>query len=92
MNPVHVVKKPLLSEKGTHVADLYNRHSFLVSKTASRDEIKAAIEELYGVRVLGVNTMVRKGKRRRLKYGYVQESPTKKAVVKLHPDDTIELF
>lgn len=92
MNPIHVIKKPLLTEKSTYLADAHNRHAFLVDRTARKTEIKAAIEELYGVRVLGVSTQNRKGRRKRTRVGYIVESTTKKALVKLHPDDTIELF
>ena len=92
MNPLHVVKKPLITEKGTHNGGEFNRHSFLVDRRASKDVIKSAIEELYGVRVVGVATQNRKGRRKRTRFGYVIESTTKKAVVKVHDDDTIELF
>ncbi len=92
MNPVHVIKRPLLTEKATFDSNETNRHAFLVDRRARKDEIKSAIEELYGVRVMKVSTQVRKGRLRRFKYGYVKSSPTKKAIVKLHPEDTIELF
>lgn len=92
MNPVHIIKKPLLSEKATHEAADHNRHSFVVDRRARRDQIKAAIEELYGVRVVKVNTRVQKGKLKRYRYGYVRQTPVKKATVRLHPEDTIELF
>ncbi len=91
-NPVHVVKRPLLTEKSTFLANEHNRHAFLVAVDARKTEIKAAVEELYGVRVLKVSTQNRKAPMRRLKYGYVPGKTTKKAVVKLHPDDAIELF
>ena len=92
MNPVHIIKKPLLSEKSTFHASENNRHSFLVDPRANKDEIKAAIQELYGVRVLDVCTVNRKERLRRYRYGYVAGKTTKKAIVKLHPEDTIELF
>jgi len=91
-NPTHVIKKPLLTEKGTFATSEFNRHCFLVDRRARKDAIKAAVEELYGVRVLNVATQVRKGKRKRTRYGWVVESKTKKATVKIHPDDTIELL
>ncbi len=91
-NPLHIIKKPLVTEKATNEAAEHNRHAFLVDRRATKPQIKQAVEELYGVRVVGVSTMVRKGKLRRYRYGYVQETPTKKAVVKVHPEDTIELF
>ncbi|MCC6970861.1 MAG: 50S ribosomal protein L23 [Phycisphaerales bacterium] len=92
MEAIYVIKKPLISEKATFGMNEEKRYSFLVDRTASKDDIKAAVEQLYKVRVVGVNTQVRKGKQRRLKYGLVVEPTTKKAVVRLHPEDQIELF
>ena len=91
-NPTHIIKKPLLSEKSTFGSSEFNRHCFLVDRRARKDEIKAAVQELYGVRVLEVATQNRKGKRKRTRFGWVVESTTKKATVKLHPEDTIELL
>lgn len=92
MEAIYVIKKPLISEKATYGMNEEKRYSFLVDRTATKDDIKAAVEQLYKVRVVGVNTQVRKGKQRRLKYGLVVEPTTKKAVVRLHPEDQIELF
>lgn len=91
-NPLHVVKKPIITEKATREADESNRHAFLVDRAASKTQIKAAIEELYSVHVERVSTQIRKGRLRRFRHGYVQESPTKKAVVTLRQGDAIELF
>lgn len=87
-----VIKAPMLSEKSTWGMNEQKRYAFVVDRRASKVEIKSAVEQMYKVRVLGVNTQVRKGKSRRLAYGVTQEGLTKKAVVKLHPEDTIELF
>jgi large subunit ribosomal protein L23 len=70
----------------------FNRYAFLVDRRARKDEIKAAIEELYNVRVTGVATQNRKGRTKRTRFGYVEEPTTKKAVVSVHEDDAIELF
>lgn len=92
MNPLHVVKRPLLTEKSTFQANEEKRHAFVVDGRARKDEIKAAIQELYGVRVLSVCTQNRKDRIRRYRYGVVPGKTTKKAIVRLHPDDAIELF
>lgn len=92
MEAIYVIKKPLISEKATYGMNEEKRYTFLVDRTATKDAIKSAVEQLYKVRVVGVNTQVRKGKERRLKYGLVVEPSTKKAVVRLHPEDQIELF
>ena len=66
-----------------------NRQRFLRRYKA---HIKKAVEELYNVRVEGVATQNCKGRVRRTRFGYVQEPVHKKATVKLHPDDVIEMF
>lgn len=92
MHSTHIIKKPLLTEKSTYAMNEHKQYSFLVDTRAGKDEIKRAVEQIYGVRVVGVTTQTRKGKLRRLKYGLVTEATTKKATVRLHADDTIELF
>ncbi|MBX3359381.1 MAG: 50S ribosomal protein L23 [Phycisphaeraceae bacterium] len=92
MNATYVVKRPLVTEKSTFEMNELKRFAFEVDRRATKTEIKQAVESLYKVRVVGVNTQVRKGKQRRLRYGLVHESDTKKAIVRLHPEDTIELF
>ncbi len=91
-NPAHVIRRPLLTEKGSYQSSEFNRHNFLVDRRASKDEIKAAIEEVYGVKVVEVATQVRKGKRKRTRFGYIVEAETKKATVRLAPGSTIELL
>lgn len=92
MNATYVIKKPLLSEKSTFAMNEQKRYSFLVDRRATKTEIKNAVQELYKVRVVGVNTQIHKHKKRRLKYGVVQEPETKTAIVRLHAEDSIELF
>ncbi|CAG0974240.1 50S ribosomal protein L23 [Phycisphaerales bacterium] len=92
IDPAYVVKKPLLSEKSTFAMNERKQYTFVVDPRATKTEIKAAIETLYKVRVEKVNTLIQKHKARRLRYGVVKPSPTKKAIVRLHADDTIELF
>jgi len=91
-HPTTIVRKPLITEKATFGAGEANRYAFHVDNRATKPQIKKAVEELYGVRVLGVATQTRVGRVRRVKYGYVKSAPTKRAVVKIHPDDRIELF
>jgi large subunit ribosomal protein L23 len=92
MDATYVIKKPMLTEKSTFAMNEEGRYSFLVDRRASKDEIKRAVESLYGVKVVGVTTQNRKGKERRLKYGWVTEKVTKKATVRLAEGQTIELF
>ncbi|MEO1235585.1 MAG: 50S ribosomal protein L23 [Planctomycetota bacterium] len=88
----HILKKPLITEKSTWESGERNRYSFEVDKRASKPQIKAAVESLYGVRVESVATQVRKGKYFRTRFGPAKSSDWKKATVQLHEEDRIELF
>lgn len=92
MHAADIIKKPLLSEKSTFQSNELKQYCFLVASSARKDEIKKAVQDLYKVRVIGVSTMNRRAPDRRLKYGLVEGKWTKKAIVRVHADDTIELF
>lgn len=92
MEPTTIIKKPLITEKATYDSGERNRYTFEVDRRASKEDIKRAIEVLYKVRVMKIATQTRKGKLRRYKYGYVAQAPWKRAVVRVHPEDRIELF
>ena len=92
MEATTVIRKPLVTEKTTFAAGTVNRFSFEVDRRANKQQIKRAVEELYGVRVLSVATQVRKGSLRRNKAGWFRVGNEKRAVVKLHAEDRIELF
>jgi len=92
MHPSTVIKKPIVTERSTATMADDNRYTFLVDRLANKTDVKRAIESLYGVSVLGITTQVRKARERRLKYGYVQAAPTKKAIVRLAEGQTIDLF
>lgn len=92
MEDHYIVKRPLLTEKGTMQATEHNRYLFEVDRTARKDAIKRAIQSLYGVRVIGVATQNHESRIRRTRFGYVPGRTTKKAYVKLHPEDKIDLF
>jgi large subunit ribosomal protein L23 len=86
-----VIKQPLITEKSTEASE-QNRYAFLVDRRADKTQIRRAVEELYKVRVLGVSTINRKGRQRRYKYGLTVEPTFKRAIVKVHPEDRIELL
>ncbi|MFG0293631.1 MAG: 50S ribosomal protein L23 [Phycisphaerales bacterium JB065] len=92
MEAHHIIKKPLLTEKTTFASGEHNRHAFIVSRTATKTDIKKAVEDLYSVRVLGVNTVTTKESNRRYRYGMISGKSIKKAIVKVHPEDTIEIL
>ena len=92
MHPSTVIKKPIVTERSTAAMADENRYTFLVDRRANKTDVKRAIESLYGVSVLGVTTQVRKSRERRMRYGYVQAPPSKKAIVRLAEGQTIDLF
>lgn len=87
----HIIKKPLLTEKATSEMEV-NRYTFEVDRTATKTDVKKAVELIYGVHVESVQTQLRKGSRRRLRYGWVMSKPSKKATVRIREGETIELF
>jgi large subunit ribosomal protein L23 len=91
MEPTQIILKPMVTEKSTFMSG-QNRHAFHVDMRARKGDIKRAVEELYKVRVLSVNTKVRRGQMRRNRFGMWRTSDQKHAIVKVHPDDRIELF
>ena len=87
-----IVLKPLVTEKGTHISEKYNTYTFEVHPQATKTQIKAAVEELWNVRVVGVRTQAKHGKTRRHKMRFGVTKNWKKALVQLHDDDRISFF
>jgi large subunit ribosomal protein L23 len=85
-----IVLAPHITEKSTMLSE-NNSVVFRVAHTASKPEIKAAIEALFGVTVLGVNTIVSKGKTKRWKGKPYQRSDVKKAIVRLAEGQSIDV-
>ena len=92
MNSTDVIRRPLVTEKATIDSEENNRYAFEIDRRATKEMVRRAIEELYKVRVRSVATQNRKGETRRLKYGRVTSAAVKRAIVKLHPEDRIELI
>jgi large subunit ribosomal protein L23 len=91
-NSADVIKKILLTEKGTRLSEEQNKYLFKVAREANKVEIKKAVEELFNVRVMAVNTMRRKGKKKRQRTAqYGTTASWKRAVVSLHQEDSINL-
>ena len=87
-----VLIAPLISEKSyVRIADS-NSYTFFVHKNSNKPEIKRAVQELFDVDVLSVNTMYRKGKKKRFGYVLGQQSTRKIAIVTLQEGQTIEAF
>jgi large subunit ribosomal protein L23 len=92
-NSADIIKKILLTEKGTALSEEQNKYLFRVSVGANKVEIKRAVEELFNVRVMAVNTMRRKGKKKRQRTAHFGTTAAwKRAVVTLHEDDNISLI
>jgi large subunit ribosomal protein L23 len=92
LEPHQVVLRPLITEKGTHQFTHHNAYPFEVNLWANKLQIKAAVEELFGVRVEKVRTQMRQGKKRRYRFRVGQMASWKKAIVTLHGEDRIEFF
>ena len=90
-DPRDVIVSPVVSEKSYSSLDK-NWYTFLVHPDANKTEIKIAIEQIFNVRVITVNTANREGKRKRTRFGWGKRKNTKRAMVKLADGDRIEAF
>ena len=91
MNARSVVIRPVISEK-SYALLAANKYTFRVHPQAHKTQVRQAVEEIFGVRVLDVRTMSVKSKPKRRGWTSGKTRAWKKAVVQLHPEDTIELF
>jgi large subunit ribosomal protein L23 len=87
-----LVRKVLITEKGTVLRETENQYSFEVLRDANKIEIKQAIEKIFSVKVAEVRTMQMHGKLKRQGRNAGRRSDWKKAIVTLKPDQKIELF
>ena len=85
-----IIRAPVISEKATVLAE-FNKVVFTVAKTATKPEIKAAVEALFSVQVTGVNTLVRKGKVKRFRGRLGTQQDVKRAIVTLAEGQTIDV-
>jgi large subunit ribosomal protein L23 len=86
-----VLLAPVVSEKSYGL--LYeNKYTFIVAPDANKTEIKIAVEKVFGVKVLSVNTLNREGKRKRTKVGFGKRNDTKRAIVHVAAGDRIDIF
>lgn len=87
-----IIKKILMTEKGTRLKEVANQYVFEVDRGANKLEIRRAVEEQFKVKVKDVNTMTRKGKAKRLRTASYGRTPTwKRAVVTLQDGQNIEM-
>ena len=90
-NPRDVLLKPVISEKSYRLAD-DGKYTFLVAPGANKTQIRQAVEGIFHVKVTGVNTINRPGKRRRTRFGWGTRASTKRAVVSLAAGERIDVF
>lgn len=90
-DPRDVILTPVVSEKSYGLID-EGRYTFIVHPSSNKTEIKQAIESIFGVKVDSVNTMNRKGKRKRFGTTFGQRKNTKRAIVTLRDGETIDIF
>lgn len=91
-DPYQVVKRPLLTEKGTILRDDENVFAFEVNRSATKQEIRAAIEKIFEVVVTDVNTMIVRGKNRRVRVHTGKTRNYKKAYVRLAEGQSIDFY
>lgn len=91
-DPRDLILAPVVSEKSYDLIEHRNTYTFEVDPRATRTEIKEAVESVFGVRVVRVNTMNRRGKRKRQGWVYGKRKNTKRAVVTLAEGNQIDLF
>ena len=90
-DPRDVLLAPVISEKSYGLLD-ENKYTFVVRPDANKTQIKIAVEQVFNVTVLDVNTLNRQGKRKRTRSGFGRRRNTKRAIVSLAPGDRIEIF
>lgn len=91
-DPRDVLLAPVISEKSYGLLE-EKKYTFLVSPDANKTEIKIAVEKVFGVDVVSVNTLNRQGKRKRTRTGFGKRKDTKRAIVTLSAESkTIEIF
>jgi len=88
----YIIRKPIVTEKGSTQTDHSNQFLFEVAPDANKIEIRKAVETLFDVEVVGVNTILRKGKTRGLGWRTWQRPDQKRALVKLKAGQSIDFI
>ena len=90
-DPRTVILRPVESEKSYSLLDS-GVYTFIVDPNANKTQIKQAVQAVFSVKVTGVNTINRQGKRKRTRTGFGQRAGTKRAIVTLAEGDRIDIF
>ncbi|MCZ7532099.1 MAG: 50S ribosomal protein L23 [Acidimicrobiia bacterium] len=91
-NPRDIIFEPVVSEKSYDLVADANSYTFVVDPRSNKTEIKEAIQTIFDVKVVSVNTMNRQGKQKRTGYTIGKRKDTKRAVVTLADGDAIDVF
>jgi large subunit ribosomal protein L23 len=86
-----ILLAPVVSEKSYGLID-ENKYTFIVDRQANKIQIRVAVEKVFGVHVLGVNTANRAGKRQRTRNGWGRRAATKRAIVTIADGERIDIF
>jgi large subunit ribosomal protein L23 len=92
MKPQQIIIRPILTEKSNGLEAAHNQYTFEVHRQANKIEIGKAVEQVFGVRVEKVRTMVMRGDLRRVGKFTGKTKQWKKAMVSLHPGDSIDYY
>lgn len=90
-NPRDILIRPIVSEKSYGLMD-EGKYTFEVDPRANKTQIKIAVEQIFDVKVVSVNTINRKGKTRRTRYGLGKRKDVKRAIVTLGDGDALDVF
>ncbi len=91
-DPRDILLAPVVSEKSYGLLE-ERQYTFVVRPDANKTQIKIAVEKVFGVKVLSVNTLHRTGKRKRSRAGFGKRKDTKRAIVTLSEEsNTIDVF
>ena len=91
VDPRDILLAPVISEKSYGLLD-ENKYTFLVRPDSNKTQIKQAVQAVFSVKVTGVNTINRQGKRKRTKTGFGKRADSKRAIVTLAEGDRIDIF
>jgi large subunit ribosomal protein L23 len=92
MNPENVIRRPIMLTEKANLLRTKNQVVFEVAREANKVEIRDAVQKLFNVKVTDVNTLVMRGKDRRMGRGYAKTQNWKKAIVTLKEGDSIDFF
>ena len=90
-DPRDILIKPVVSEKSYGLMD-QGKYTFEVDPRSNKTEIKIAVEKIFGVKVISVNTINRKGKTRKTRFGLGKRKDVKRAIITVAGDGAIDIF